>query len=96
MLHLVCRSPYADPALFERLLDTLDAEATVLLIEDGVLGASGRCAERLAQSAARCCVLREDLAARGLLEHCHEALNLVDISAFVELTARYPASLSWY
>ncbi|WP_025733076.1 sulfurtransferase complex subunit TusB [Carnimonas nigrificans] len=96
MLHIVCRSPYADRALFERLLETLDASATVLLTEDGVLGASGSCAARLAESPARCCVLREDLAARGLLERCHDALEVVDMGIFVELTACHSSSLSWY
>lgn len=99
-LHLISVSPGTGSALTDglRAADTGD---TVLLTQDGVLGAvSGAASTSLLDAAMSRGIsvyaLLPDVDARGIAHRLHPACRLVDDNGFVELTERHPRILSWF
>jgi tRNA 2-thiouridine synthesizing protein B len=92
ILHLVCRSPFESDAL-TRCLERAGAEDAVLLMENAVYAVL-----KEVPANGKLYALLPDLEARGLDTEAATArtIQLVDYEGFVELTERYPLSLSWY
>ncbi|HWS13535.1 MAG TPA: sulfurtransferase complex subunit TusB [Rhodocyclaceae bacterium] len=98
MLHIVNKSPLEKSTL-ESCLATAQAGGAVLLIEDGVYGATrGNKAEpavRDAMSRVKVYALRADLEARGMADRVMDGVSLVDYGGFVDLVAEHPNCQSW-
>jgi len=98
MLHIVNKSPTERNALYS-CLATAQAGGAVLLIEDGVYGATrGSAAEpklRAAMANVEVYALAPDLEARGMANSVSEGVKLVDYSGFVELVTKYDTCQSW-
>jgi tRNA 2-thiouridine synthesizing protein B len=98
MLHIVNKSPTERNAL-ESCLATVQAGGAVLLIEDGVYGATrgSACEPKLRAAMAKVEVyaLAPDLEARGMANSVSEGVKLVDYSGFVELVTKYNTCQSW-
>lgn len=95
ILHLLNRSP-ATSRVVEDTLAAMGPDDRLLLIEDGVLGGLAAQADVFTGLTHRLYALREDLAARGLLERCGEHVNIVDVEGFVTLTEQADKTVSWY
>ena len=77
----------------QRYLKTGDA---VLLLEDGVYcGLQDALPTRLEQQVSVYC-LKEDLAARGLLEKTASAVQLVNYRGFVRLCTEFDKVVAWF
>ena len=98
MLHIVNKSPFAARSL-ERCLSVARDGHALLLIEDGVYGATTGTASaaRVAQACQRIkvYVLQPDLDARGLGDRRIEGVTPVDYAGFVDLTLEQPTTHSW-
>ena len=98
MLHIVNKSPSQTSTLGSCLRMALPGSA-VLLIEDGVYGATaGAPAEAQIQAAlaqVRVYALKPDLDARGVTARAIEGITLVDYGGFVDLVAEHTTSNSW-
>ena len=98
MLHIVNKSPTERNAL-DSCLATAQAGGAVLLIEDGVYGATrGSAAEpklRAATANIEIYALGADLEARGMANAVTEGVKLVDYAGFVDLVAKYKTCQSW-
>lgn len=97
MLHIVNRSPFAHSALAD-CLRVCDAEAGILLIEDGVYAAvaDGEWLARIRAKTPHIYVLAPDAAARGIETRLAPAATQVDYAGFVALCCDYPGTHSWY
>ena len=98
MLHIVNKSPFQTSTL-ESCLAMAQPGSAVLLIEDGVYGATaGTGTEAQIKQA---CVsikfyaLQPDMDARGVTPKLVEGITLVDYAGFVDLVAQYSTSHSW-
>ena len=88
-LHLIATSPSATK--LAELRAVLSREDALLFLEDGVYFAAAE--EVLASLPSQAFFfLEEDAAARGI----HPPARTVDYAGFVELTAQYERSVSWY
>ena len=98
MLHIVNKSPYEKTTLAS-CLEHAGQGAAVLLIEDGVYGATkGNAAEGAVRGAigrAAVYALAPDLEARGMRDKVIEGVKLVDYEGFVDLVAEHKTSQSW-
>ena len=98
MLHIVNKSPTERNAL-DSCLATAQAGGAVLLIEDGVYGATrGSAAEprlRAAMANVDVYVLVPDLEARGMANSVSEGVKLVNYNGFVDLVTKYNTCQSW-
>ena len=99
MLHIVNKSPTERNAL-DSCLATAQAGGAVLLIEDGVYGATrGSAAEPRLRAAmankVEVYALAPDLEARGMANSVSEGVKLVDYSGFVDLVTKYSTCQSW-
>ncbi len=99
MLHTVNKSPFERDALGSCLTHAL-AGSSILLIEDGVVGAieGNSFADRIkgAMSDVSVFVLGEDLHARGLTDDkVIDGITVVDYSGFVELTTKNDKVQNW-
>ena len=99
MLHIVNKSPFERNSL-ESCLKTSKDGSSVLLIEDGVVGAikDSSVAGLLtsAVSSKDVYVLDEDLSARGFnKENLVEGIKTVNYAGFVELTVKNDNVQSW-
>jgi tRNA 2-thiouridine synthesizing protein B len=98
MLHIINKSPLQTRTL-ETCLRTLQPGHALLLIEDGVYGATtGSAAEpqvRQACTTSRVYVLQPDLDARGMAGRLMEGITPVDYGGFVDLTVAHSTSHSW-
>ncbi len=98
MLHIVNKSPTERNAL-DSCLATVQAGGAVLLIEDGVYGATrGSAAEprlRAAMAKVEGYALAPDLEARGMANSVSDGVKLVDYAGFVELVTKYNTCQSW-
>ena len=99
MLHTVNKSPFERNTL-ESCLRLAKKGSSVLLIEDGVIGAlkntrhSAKVAE--AMKDLKFYVLGADLSARGLdTENVIDGISVVDYSGFVDLAVEHSAVQSW-
>ena len=98
-LHTVNKSPYERNAL-KSCLDHASSGDSILLIEDGVLGArkGGSFAQSLTEMKSSCAVyaLGPDLAARGVTkDDLAEGVELVDYAGFVDLAAAATRVCAW-
>jgi tRNA 2-thiouridine synthesizing protein B len=98
MLHIVNKSPAQTTSLASCLRLAKDG-STVLLIEDGVLGATTALAASSGLAAAasrlRVCVLQPDVDARGVAAKLVPGLTAVDYAGFVDLVAEHSCNQSW-
>jgi tRNA 2-thiouridine synthesizing protein B len=98
VLHIVNKSPFEKTTLASCLAHA-GPGAAVLLIEDGVYGATkGNAAEGAVKGAiAKVAVyaLAPDLEARGMKERVIEGVKMVDYEGFVDLVAEHKTSQSW-
>lgn len=99
MLHIVNKSPFERNAL-ESCLGTAQDGSSVLLIEDGVVCATGgRFADTITQAMKRDMkfyALHPDLKARGFSEQqVSEGVKLVGYDDFVDLVANHDNVQSW-
>ncbi len=98
-LHTVNKSPFQTRTLQSCLNHVSDGD-TVLLIEDGVLGAARGTdvSDLVASSIGKItlCVLTPDLQARGIAsERLLEGAQTVDYAGFVELAAKHDVTQAW-
>ncbi len=98
MLHIVNKSPSERNAL-DSCLATVNGASAILLIEDGVYGATrGSATEaklRAAMQNVEIYALAPDLEARGMAGAVTEGVKLVDYGGFVDLVAKYNTCQSW-
>ena len=98
MLHIVNKSPYERNSL-ESCLRLATKGSAVLLIEDGVYGATkGGSFEGNVKSAmaeVKIYALGPDLAARGMADRVLDGVNVVDYGGFVDLVAEHSNCQSW-
>lgn len=98
MLHVVNKSPFERNAL-DSCLRTAAKGASVLLIEDGVLGAlkntsvSGKMREAMQNLTVY--VLQPDLEARGVADKVMDGIKSVDYGGFVDLAVEHDVVQSW-
>lgn len=99
-LHTVNKSPFERNSL-ETCLSLCKTDGSILLIEDGVLGAmqNTSVSERITnaiQSGIKVYALSEDLAARGLAnERTIAQVSLVDYAGFVKLATENDRVQNW-
>ncbi|PCJ22324.1 MAG: sulfurtransferase complex subunit TusB [Gammaproteobacteria bacterium] len=98
MLHLINQSPLQHGTL-DSCLRFIEPEDSILLIEDGVYGASPHtpCREalELASRSIKLYALEADLSARGLNKPLLPCITLVSYAEFVELSASHDTVQSW-
>ena len=98
MLHIINKSPLQTRTL-ETCLRTMQPGHALLLIEDGVTGATtGSATEaqvRQACATFKVYALQPDMDARGLTGRLIEGITLVDYGGFVDLTLTHSTSHSW-
>jgi tRNA 2-thiouridine synthesizing protein B len=98
VLHIVNKSPFEKTTLASCLAHAGQG-AAVLLIEDGVYGATkGNSAEGAVRSAigkVAVYALAPDLEARGMKERVIDGVMMVDYEGFVDLVAEHKTSQSW-
>ncbi|HEY8906644.1 MAG TPA: sulfurtransferase complex subunit TusB [Rhodoferax sp.] len=98
MLHIVNKSPFQTGTLKSCLAMAQPASA-VLLIEDGVYGATvGSTIEadiRLASASIKFYALQPDMDARGVTPKLMDGITLLDYGGFVDLAVQYSTSHSW-
>ncbi len=97
MLHIVNQAPFSRSCLAD-CLRVCDAQAIVLLIEDGVYAAiaGSEAAQQIQQKTQRAYVLDADAAARGLTEKLDANFNVIDYAGFVQLCCEHASIHSWY
>lgn len=92
-LHIINKSPNGSSA-FSLCLASLGGGDGILLIEDGVYGAS-QLETMLNGSQHTGYIMTADAKARGLSDH-PSVLQLIDYPQFVELCTQYQKSVSWF
>lgn len=98
MLHVINKSPFERNSLAS-CLRTIKEGASVLLIEDGVLGAlegtavSGKVRE--AMENVKFYALQPDLEMRGVSGKVMKGIECVDFGGFVDLAAEHDLVQSW-
>jgi tRNA 2-thiouridine synthesizing protein B len=98
-LHTVNKSPFERTTLVSCLAHALPGD-TVLMMEDGVIGArkgsSAAAAVSGAMKTCKICVLGPDLAARGMkADHVIDGIQVVDYAGFVDLVTGTDRTQSW-
>jgi tRNA 2-thiouridine synthesizing protein B len=98
MLHIVNKSPFERNSL-ESCLRLATKGSAVLLIEDGVYGATkGSSVEASVQGAManlKVYALDADLQARGVADRVLDGVTVVDYGGFVDLVAEQSNCQSW-
>jgi len=98
ILHTVNKSPFEKNALAS-CLSMSKAGSSILLIEDGVYGATsgGSIASDVtaALSDRKIYVLGADMAARGMADKVIDGITVVDYSGFVDLTIENDTVQAW-
>ena len=97
MLHTINKAPHAHGSL-DACLRVCGADATVVLIEDGVYAAiaTSDAAARLCTTAKAVYALQPDLDARGLSERIAPQIKAIDYAGFVQLCCEHQTIQSWY
>jgi tRNA 2-thiouridine synthesizing protein B len=97
VLHTVNSSPHRSQCLAD-CIRVITAPAALLLIEDGVYGATSPRLPvlDLLPEGVECFVLQPDLDARGLSVQRNRLFNSIDDAGFVELSVRCSQIQSWY
>ncbi len=98
-LHTVNKSPF-ERATLASCINHVAAGDTVLMIEDGVIGArKGSSAATMVAGAlksAKICVLGPDLAARGMKpDQIIDGITVVDYAGFVDLVTSHDRTQAW-
>ena len=98
MLHTVNKSPFEDSSL-ESCLRCSKAGSTILLIEDGIYGATEGTVisdkVKAAMADKTVCVLQPDVEARGMKDKIIDGIKLVDYAGFVDLATENDSVQSW-
>ncbi len=97
MLHTVNKSPFERNSL-QTCIANLDDKGVILLIEDGVIGATNTDKSFLISelaSSGRVYALTADLEARGIADKVIDGIKLVDYKDFVDLVIEHKSSASW-
>ena len=98
MLHTVNKSPFADNTL-DICLKHAKPGSAVLLIEDGVYGATQgtTVSQRLLDALATVAIyaLKPDVEARGMQHRLMDGIKLVDYGGFVGLVVEHHTVQSW-
>lgn len=98
MLHIVNKSPFERNSL-ESCLRLVSKDSAVLLIEDGVYGATkGSSVESKVQAAlanVKVYALGADLQARGVADRVLDGVSVVDYGGFVDLVTEHSNLQSW-
>ena len=99
-LHTVNKSPFSHSAL-SSCLQACGADDSVLLLEDGVLGAltSSPCSDEinaLINTGVKIYALCDDIKARGLTDKVDARIHRTDYQGFVELSIEHRCIQSWY
>ena len=97
MLHTVNKSPFERNSLASCVANITD-DGVILLIEDGVLGATNSTQSDLISNLAnqgRIYALQADLEARGVTNKVMDGIKLVDYKGFVDLVVEHHATASW-
>jgi tRNA 2-thiouridine synthesizing protein B len=97
MLHIVNQAPFNRSSLAD-CLRVCDAQAALILIEDGVYAAraDGAWAQRIFAKTDKVYALDADLAARGLTGKIAARVISVDYAGFVQLCCEHTSTHSWY
>ncbi|WP_163557192.1 sulfurtransferase complex subunit TusB [Halomonas sp. NO4] len=95
ILHILNRSP-GGSLVYRDALASMGPDDRLLLIEDGVQGALPAQVRHFEPVLDRLFALREDLVSRGLEGRCDEAVQVVDVDGFVELTEEADKTVSWF
>lgn len=100
IFHIVNKSPFAHGAL-ESCLSVCAPDDSVLLYEDGVLGAIGHAPltetlQKQMKRGLRVYALVNDVNARGLQEKLMPGIVCTDYAGFVQLSIDHPCVQSWY
>jgi tRNA 2-thiouridine synthesizing protein B len=98
MLHIVNKSPYERNSL-ESCLRLATKGSAVLLIEDGVYGATKggnfEAQVKTAMADVKIYALSPDLSARGMADRVLDGVNVVGYDGFVDLVAEHSNCQSW-
>ena len=97
MLHTINKSPF-EKNLLSSCLKVIDDDSVILLIEDGVIGATENNQSALLvslRSEGRVFALQNDLEARGLSSKALDDVKLVDYKDFVNLVIEHGTPVSW-
>ena len=94
ILHIVSRSPFSHDAL-QRCLACACAEDAILLIEDGVYALSAADRFLAVSPVSAIYALNVDCQARGLSAPANPVQE-VDYGGFVDLSARFDKTVSWF
>jgi len=94
ILHIVSRSPFSHDAL-QRCLACASAEDAIMLIEDGVYALSAADRFLAVSPVSSIYALDADCRARGLPAPT-DPIQVVDYGGFVDLSARFDKTLSWF
>ncbi|MEH6473175.1 MAG: sulfurtransferase complex subunit TusB [Halopseudomonas sp.] len=97
LLHTVNHAPLSSQCLSD-CLRVITAPAALLLIEDGVYGASPKHESLFVELTGdiACYALQADVEARGLVGLISPRFTLVSDAEFVELTIQCQRTQSWY
>ncbi len=100
ILHTVTKSPFSHYALRD-CLQLISPNDALLLLEDGVYACKPDTnvtvhLKQLSDMGAMVYAIADDLAARGLVAGLPEFVQPIDYPGFVELTAQFKATHSWY
>jgi tRNA 2-thiouridine synthesizing protein B len=97
MLHIVNQAPFNRSCLAD-CLRVCEAQAALILIEDGVYAAraDGEWAQRIFAKIDKVYALDADIAARGLTGKTAANIIGVDYAEFVQLCCEYSSTHSWY
>ena len=91
-LHILNKGP-GSAELLSNCLKTICTEDHLLLIEDGVYWATDGVADALDSLPCSVSVLKADIEARGIDASVGD---VIDDNEFVDLTANYKRSISWF
>lgn len=98
LLHILNRGP--DHLVTQQALNAMGPHDHLVLIEEAVTAVLATQWEGWSMASDKISVLHEDLVLRGLAfeEGLHEALNyrVVDINGLIELTVKFPKSVTWH
>lgn len=96
MLHIISKASLLNDPMAQ-ISDYIKPSDTILLIQDAIYVAYQNNAQISAFIAlgGEVCALKPDAVARGMSGAGCDAVKVIDFKGFVELTARYEASVSW-
>lgn len=94
ILHILNKSPFQHPALLQHCLNSMGAQDSLILIEDGTLLLASLPSFNNLPDASRLFVLDSDAEARGVAIN-PAATHSVDYGGFVDLTVRHDKTISW-